>query len=195
MGWPDRASQPGLRLRGPEMSRVTGCSTRAARQVRWPSRLCPWFSLRRRGVALHQPRTSRSMLRRQRQRAAREGRARTSRAKPALPMLSKIAASAAQLSALSRSPPPAARRRQMEHRHRARVNPTTTLTRGGRSTAATTPVGSWYGSSRFGKESTVRKRHSQDLPHPLTNPRSACLMRLDKKGKEVVLKNTGVGSR
>ena len=127
MGWPDRASQPGLRLRGPEMSRVTGCSTRAARQVRWPSRLCPWFSLRRRGVALHQPRTSRSMLRRQRQRAAREGRARTSRAKPALPMLSKIAASAAQLSALSRSPPPAARRRQMEHRHRARVNPTTTL--------------------------------------------------------------------
>ena len=50
-----------------------------------------------------------------------------------------------------------------------------------------------FATSHFGKESTVRKRHSQDLPHPLTNPRSACLMRLDKKGKEVVLKNTGVG--
>ena len=170
MGWPDRASQPGLRLRGPEMSRVTGCSTRAARQVRWPSRLCPWVSLRRRGVALHQPRTSRSMLRRQRQRAAREGRARTSRAKPALPMLSKIAASAAQLSALSRSPPPAARRRQMEHRHRARVNPTTTLNKvhSGSISGCRPTLVSEYKTSKISKNTKLVKSVKSVRQAPIT---------------------------
>ena len=46
------------------------------------------------------------------------------------------------------------------------------------------PVESWNRNSHFGIESTVRRRHRQDLPHPLTNPRSACLMRRNRNARK-----------